>query len=565
MAPPTALRQRLTSYRIMIAEDDHELRSVMATMLRANSCHVIEADNGKAALALALENPPHIILSDYGMPELNGYELLSALRMHDQTRSVPVVMLTGSHKRLDLEMMGLEIQAVLKKPFSQGQLLGVIADVLGIQPQGAFLPSSKPIKLEFTPFFPGGPTPPVPEEARPLEASTEALVADASTISLVDRILGRSIEMKASDIHFEPQEGAVLVRVRVDGMLRPLESIPKEGHARMVARLKIMSNLVITQTRIPQDGRFGFKHGNLSIDFRVSTMPSQFGEKVVLRLLGTGMIGSSLADLGFSTRDAACIDMALRSRQGLILASGPTGSGKTTTLYAMLKAINTPDINIMTVEDPIEYRLPGITQIQVNPAIGLSFGSVLRSVLRQDPDVIMVGEIRDEETAEIAIKAALTGHLVFSSIHTNSAPATLLRLFQMGVPSYLIASAVRLVFAQRLLRRLCPGCRTAAAVGEAQRAHLTDEEAASLHAMRQRGGGCERCGQIGYLGRASIFEVMPVRSPQFRQAISQSADLDVLTGFAAREGMADLHKAALTEVAAGNVSLSDALGIILSM
>lgn len=395
------------------------------------------------------------------------------------------------------------------------------------------------------------------------EQGIEVMANDSPLVNRVNKIIVRAVDMGASDIHIEPQEKHLKVRGRVDGSLAEICTLPSSLTSRVAARIKIMSDLVITERRLPQDGQFRAAIGGRKIEFRVSTVPGMHGEKIVLRILGGAKVKPNMEELGFSTRDAHYGQRALQNSHGLVLVTGPTGSGKTTTLYTMIGTINKPDVNVMTVEDPVEYRLPGITQVHVKPGIGLTFDSVLRSFLRQDPDIMLVGEIRDLETAEIAVKASITGHLVLSTLHTNSAPATITRLTHMGTPPFLLAASIKLIVAQRLVRLLCPQCKVPAPLTEDDRKLLTNDESDRLQDMR-RGVGCRRCHQTGFLGRKPIFEVMPLRTAEMRQLIMSSAGTDEVSALAVKEGMVPLREAALDMVAKGETSLQEALKIILA-
>jgi len=396
------------------------------------------------------------------------------------------------------------------------------------------------------------------EEAHGLDEMDE----NSPLVKQLNRILVRGVEMGASDIHIEPQERELVVRVRLNGSLSRMTGMPASLSARVSARVKIMAELSITERRLPQDGQFRATINGKKIEFRVSILPSAYGEKIVLRILGGTKIKKGLGELGLSDKNSQFIEKALRTPHGLILVTGPTGSGKTTTLYTMLGMLNQPDVNIVTAEDPIEYRLPGITQTHVQPGIGLTFEAILRSFLRQDPDVMLVGEIRDLETAEIAVKASITGHLVLSTLHTNSASATIARLTHMGLAPYLVAASVKLVVAQRLVKVLCPDCKTEVPIGEEERRLLNEGELSRLQRV-YRSAGCRKCHQTGYAGRQPVFEVMPVQSPGMRQVILTENSGDRIAEQAVREGMVTLREAAMDLVARGETSLPEALKIIL--
>jgi len=360
------------------------------------------------------------------------------------------------------------------------------------------------------------------------------MVSDDTTSSitqLVDELLAAGIAARASDIHIEPEERGVTIRHRVDGVLAPARTLPRAVAPALVSRIKILSGLDIADRLRPQDGRARVAVNGVAVDLRVSTLPASHGEKVVVRVLDGRSAVMTLDGMGFHAEELARIDQLLRLREGLVLVTGPTGSGKTTTLYAALRQIKENGVNIVTVEDPIEYRLPGIVQVQVNERAGLTFASALRSIMRQDPDVLLIGEIRDAETAEIAIQASLTGHLVLSTLHTNDAPSAITRLSDIGVASYKIATAVKGVLAQRLVRRLCPRCSG-------------------------KGTSCMACGGSGFRGRLALVEVI-VGSPEFERAIAGGASAERLTGVAREQGMRSLWAAGVAHVRAGRTTLDE--------
>jgi len=361
---------------------------------------------------------------------------------------------------------------------------------------------------------------------------------EAPIIRLVNSVLFQAVRQRASDIHFESFERGLVVRYRIDGVLYPVLTPPKHLQASIIARLKIMASLNIAEKRLPQDGRFRIRTAGKDVDLRVSVLPTSHGERVVLRLLEKENRLLNLSEMGFSQERLGIIQQLIQLSHGIILVTGPTGSGKTTTLYAALTHINAPDKNIITVEDPVEYQLVGVGQMQVNPKINLTFAAGLRSILRQDPDVIMIGEIRDRETAEIAIHASLTGHLVFSTLHTNDAASAATRLIDMGIEPFLVASSVVAVLAQRLLRQLCSDCK--------QPYHPDDEELVKLGIVPPRvrptfyrGVGCPACSQTGYRGRTGIFELL-VLDDEIRRLIGSKADATSIRQAAMAKGMVTL-------------------------
>lgn len=382
----------------------------------------------------------------------------------------------------------------------------------------------------------------------------------APVVKLVNGILLKALNVRASDIHIEPQERELRVRVRIDGDMHLLMRLPKVVSGGISSRIKIMSNMDITERRMPLDGRFKVAIGaGAVVEFRVSSLPSAYGEKIVIRVLGGGKLKGDAAGLGFSERDLGIVQEAIRSSCGLVLVTGPTGSGKTTTLYTMLKELNTPDRNVVTAEDPIEYNLPGLTQVPVCPAAGFTFEKALRAFLRQDPDVILVGEIRDLDTAEIAAKAAMTGHMVLSTLHTNDAPSTVLRLRHMGVAPFLLASSLRLIIAQRLARVMCPSCRVEVPPSEAEALGMKPEDAQRL-GVTYRGRGCDECHGSGNRGRRPIFEVLPVQTTKMKQ-LMLNPDAAAVEALGREEGMKSLRENAMDLAAQGIISVQEALRV----
>jgi type IV pilus assembly protein PilB len=394
------------------------------------------------------------------------------------------------------------------------------------------------------------------------DTGLEALaVDDVPVVKLINGILTDAVRRGASDIHIESFETEVRVRYRLDGVLQEIMKPPLRLKAALISRVKILAQLNIAERRMPQDGRLKLKMGNRVIDFRVSTLPCLFGEKVVLRILDKGNLALDLTTFGFEPKSEQDLLRAILNPYGMVLVTGPTGSGKTTTLYSALQRINTIETNIMTAEDPVEYNLHGINQVQVNNDVGLSFAAALRAFLRQDPNIIMIGEIRDLETASIAVKAALTGHLVLSTLHTNDAPSTITRMLDMGVEAFNVSAAVNLVVAQRLVRRICPECRvTAEYPREELRAlvspGVTFEAIAAIPLMK--GKGCDSCGGTGYRGRAGLFEVMSI-SPEIRRMILRNASVAELRDQAVAEGMLTLRAHGLIKLHQGVTTLEEVL------
>ncbi|NND04102.1 MAG: Flp pilus assembly complex ATPase component TadA [Acidimicrobiia bacterium] len=384
---------------------------------------------------------------------------------------------------------------------------------------------------------------------------------DAPVVKLVNTIVTRAVNERASDIHLEPGESELRVRFRIDGVLHDVMSAPRSISKAVVSRVKIMADLNIAERRVPQDGRISLRVTNRPIDLRAATLPGIFGEKVVLRILDKSTGVASLPDLGFSEFNLTRYESAYRKPYGAILVTGPTGSGKTTTLYSTLDILNKPDVNIITVEDPVEYRLPGITQVQVNRKAGLFFATALKSILRADPDIILIGEVRDSETAQIAVESALTGHLVLTTLHTNDAPSSIGRLLDMGVEPFLAGSSVDAVLAQRLARRLCDRCKTSYEPDKESLVALgwTDEMGYDVSLFRPE--GCGACSQTGYKGRLSINEVMLVNE-EIQRLIVDRASADRIASAARNEGMVSLREDGLAKVKAGLTSVQEILRVV---
>lgn len=399
-------------------------------------------------------------------------------------------------------------------------------------------------------------------ESEPMEEPLEFLTAETEEgpiIKLANFLIAEAVNLGASDIHIEPQEKKLLVRYRVDGVLKIYHEFPAKIKDSLVARFKIMSNLDIAEKRKPQDGRIRTKYKGKKIDLRVSTVPTVYGEKVVMRIQeAEKYLNVKLEDLGFEPDDLEKFRKAIWTPWGMILVTGPTGSGKTTTLYAALMERNSPDVNIMTAEDPVEVSIPGLNQVQVNEKIGVDFATVLRAFLRQDPDIILIGEIRDRETAEIGIKASLTGHLVFSTLHTNDAPSSITRLVDMGIEPFLVGSSVILIVAQRLLRKLCPRCKL---VDDTPREALVGlgvlksvDENITIYKANPK--GCEHCNGSGYKGRTAVHEILEV-DEEMRKLIIKGATAEDIRDLARKKGMRTLYEAGILKVRKGITSIAE--------
>jgi type IV pilus assembly protein PilB len=395
-------------------------------------------------------------------------------------------------------------------------------------------------------------------EEEPTVGALRQQVEEAPVVKLINGILHDAVARGASDIHFECYEKDIRVRYRIDGALIEIMRPPIKMKAALISRFKILSDLNIAERRLPQDGRIKLRVEKRVIDFRVSTLPTLFGEKIVLRILDKGNLTLDLEKFGMEAKAEADFMSAISNPYGMVLVTGPTGSGKTTTLYSALSRINTAEVNIMTAEDPVEYNLHGINQVQVRSEIGMTFAAALRAFLRQDPNIIMVGEIRDIETGSIAIKAALTGHLVLSTLHTNDAPSTVTRMVDMGIEPFNVASAVNLITAQRLVRRICSNCKEEVTYPAEylQAAGLSDEELRDT--VFYRGAGCEQCGGSGYRGRQGLYEVMAM-SPTLRRMILQNASTADLRDQAVAEGMLTLRMDGMVKVKRGITTLEEVI------
>jgi type IV pilus assembly protein PilB len=404
-------------------------------------------------------------------------------------------------------------------------------------------------------------------ENLPIDLSPEALAAEAGeapTVKLANYLIYEAVRLSASDIHIEPYEKKVVVRYRIDGILRVFHEFPAKVRDTLTARYKIMSNMDIAERRKPQDGRIRIRIGGKRIDLRVSTVPTVYGEKTVMRIQeAEKYLSVKLEDLGFEPDDLEKFRKAVWTPWGMILVTGPTGSGKTTTLYSALMERNTPDVNILTAEDPVEVSIPGLNQVQVNENIGLTFASVLRAFLRQDPDIILIGEIRDTETAEIGIRAALTGHLVFSTLHTNDAPSSITRLVDMGIEPFLVGSSVILIVAQRLIRKLCPACKIEDNTPKEALVRMgilkNPDEDITIYTHKE--GGCEVCNGTGYKGRTAVHEILEV-DEEIRKLIIKGGTSEDIKDLAKSKGMRTLYEAGILKVRKGITSLQEVARVL---
>jgi type IV pilus assembly protein PilB len=396
------------------------------------------------------------------------------------------------------------------------------------------------------------------EDTLDADISVEEAASRAPVIRFVDLLLRQAVKSRASDIHIEPQENSMTIRMRIDGVLQDMVPPPRKMQAAISTRIKILSKMDIAERRLPQDGRFRIKAPGRDIDVRVSVIPTIYGEKVVMRILDSAAVNHNLDQLGFEPALLKELKAMLKQPYGIIIVTGPTGSGKSTTLYSAINYIKDPRKNITTVEDPVEYRVGGINQIQVKPEINLDFATSLRAILRQDPDIILIGEIRDKETIEIAIKASLTGHLVLSTFHTNDAPSAISRMVYMGVEPYLLASTVNLIIAQRLVRRICDKCKTPVKIEEEILQRINASIVLPKDAVFYHGAGCAACNHTGYLGRLPIFEFLAM-DKQIRQTMLKGASEDEIRQLSRKKGYSGLFESGIRKVLAGLTTAEEVL------
>jgi type IV pilus assembly protein PilB len=401
------------------------------------------------------------------------------------------------------------------------------------------------------------------EEAADAEGDSEAMAGKAPVIRFVDLLLSQAVKSRASDVHIEPQEKSMSIRMRIDGLLREMVPPARNMQGAVIARIKILSKLNIAERRLPQDGRLKIKAPNREIDVRVSTLPTIYGEKIVMRILDSSAATHELDKLGIEPDLLSVLKNALSQPHGIMIVTGPTGSGKSTTLYACLNFLRDPTMNITTVEDPVEYRLNGINQVQVKPEIDLDFASCLRSILRQDPDIVLIGEIRDKETVEIAIKASLTGHLVLSTFHTNDAPSAVTRLSNMGIEPYLLSSSVNLIVAQRLVRKICDKCKEPSTLNQEVIKRLKIDANKLKNATICHGRGCKACGNTGYFGRLPIFEFL-VMDHEMRDLVTACTPEAQLRAMARKKGYGGLLESGITKMLQGMTTAEEVLGVTFS-
>ncbi|MBW1668897.1 MAG: type II/IV secretion system protein [Deltaproteobacteria bacterium] len=393
-----------------------------------------------------------------------------------------------------------------------------------------------------------------------LRASDELPSNDQHIVNAVDHLFSYAFDQRASDVHIEPKREKSVVRLRIDGTLHTVYELPKNVHSAIVTRIKNLARLDMAEKRRPQDGRIKMEKGGVEAEIRVSSVPVAFGEKLVMRIMDPDILFQELENLGFTSMDLIRYHQFINMPHGIVLVCGPTGSGKSTTLYSTLRYLSSPDINITTIEDPIEMVDERFNQIAVQPAIGITFASILRNILRQDPDIIMIGEMRDLETAENAIQAALTGHLVLSTLHTNDAPSSITRLLDLGIPSFLIQATVAGIVAQRLVRKICPHCKESFEIESAELSSMGLDVGGNGYVSLHRGKGCLKCRGTGYLGRSGIFEVLPV-TEGIRKLITPECDVEILRDVGRREGMVTLRENAIKKLLDGKTTYQEVLRV----
>jgi type IV pilus assembly protein PilB len=544
--------------RILIVDDDIAFRAMLSALVQMDDHQAVEASDGVHALELLgaweKDDPgllPDLMIVDFSMARMGGYELILKVRQSDFTRNLPILMMTGTSKDIDdiVRQQGVHL---LRKFCTNEEVIENIQAVLKGFPV--------PKRRRRAGAAPAPKEPDIGDLRASLLSGVHKDPEFGEAIKVVDLILRDAVARRASDIHLEHQEDAYCVRLRIDGVLHTVERLPPHLGPKVVSRIKVMSSMNPTERRLPQDGRYSLKTDQGLVEFRISTLPSQHGEKIVLRVLRHERVSASLDQIFVEERDLRCVREALSATTGLILVTGPTGSGKTTTLYTMLESLNTPTRNIITVEDPVESQIPGITQVPVKSNIGYTFERVLRACLRQDPNVIMVGEIRDTETAEMALKAAMTGHLVLSTLHTNTAPLAVHRLATMGVKLFLISAALRLVVAQRLVRLLCPKCKVQIQLSAEQACQLSAEERKRLGTI-WKSAGCPECDSIGFKGRRAVLEVMPFKSFQMHDLLKDNVNPDLILKQAQAEGLLTLRSSALELIEQGLTSFDEGFSI----
>lgn len=551
-----------TDATILLVESNLFIGGILSQKLRKENYQVIATKDGKDGLYKIVELKPSVVFLDLPIGQVKAF--LGVLREIDRKHSVafpPIIVLSDVESGEDLiKISELGVQSYLVKAYTNteemiGKIKEVLASTSSLEPK--FAPAPSEIK-------------PIISEQKRLKAEIEkALVTtegDLPIIPLVDNLILYSFLARSSDIHIKPEADRVAIRLRIDGLLQDVFSFPKIVQSEIITRIKVLSGMRTDEHQSPQDGRFKTNIHGLpkQFDVRVSVVPTYYGENAVLRLLVEQAQVKSLEDLTFSDADRKKIMRAIEKPNGMILATGPTGSGKTTTLYTVLRKLNTPDVSIITIEDPIEYSLMGVNQIQVSAKTGLTFADGLRSILRQDPDIIMVGEIRDKETAGIAVNAALTGHLLLSTLHTNDAATTLPRLLDMGVEPFLIASTVNIAMGQRLVRKICSSCKDIKTLSDAELEHLKKIVPPRLLGDTKEvyyGKGCAECGNTGYSGRVTIYEVLEM-DDDIRDAIMKRFAASEIKKIAISKGMTTLLEDGVRKSLQGLTTIEEILRVV---
>lgn len=556
--------------KIFIVEDNRFLAMLVSEKLRSEGMEVITCFEGADCVKKAEEMKPSLVLLDLLLPgSIDGFGVLSRLRKSKITKDVPVVVLTNLEGGEDVEKaVKLKIGGYLVKAHtSTAEIASRVKDVLEHK--------DKLFQLADVSSSPS-PTQDNVEEARSKLAVERSLVLKASIdkalvrpeelsiITLVDELVQYAFFSRASDIHVDPEDGKMHIRFRVDGVMREMFSFQKEIQSEVITRIKVLSGLRTDEHQAAQDGRFKVSIEDVGdVDVRVSIAPTYYGENCVMRLLADQSEGFTLETLGFSGSNLKVVHKAIRKPYGMVLATGPTGSGKTTTLYAILRKLNTPEVSVITIEDPIEYSIKGIDQIQVNPLTNLTFAAGLRFILRQDPDIIMVGEIRDDETANIAINAAMTGHLVLSTLHTNDAATTLPRLIDMKIEPFLVATTVNIAISQRLVRTICSFCRVPKKLTDIEFENLKEFMPDSILKGKKSffyGKGCDHCGDSGYRGRVGIHEVMEI-TEEIRNLIMKQANANDIKVVAVKAGMKTLLEDGFSKAMEGITTIEEVLRV----
>ncbi len=549
--------------KILLVESNLFIGGVLSQRLRADGFIVISSKNGKDGLYLLASEKPSIVFLDLPIGKIRIFlAVLSQLSKRKNIIFPPIIVLSSVETSKDItQLSDLGVNAYLAKAYTDtGEMIAKIKEILA--PDSTKLAQASTSQVVATNLADSEPI--VSEEKRIRAEIERAIVShdeDAPIIALVDNLIFYAFLLRASDIHFKPEADRLSIRMRVDGVLQEMFAIPRSIQTEVITRIKVLSGMRTDEHQSAQDGRFKTNIHSLGrqFDIRVSVVPTYYGENSVLRLLVEQSEIRSLGNIAFSPKDRQKIDRAITKPNGMILATGPTGSGKTTTLYTILRELNKPDVSIITIEDPIEYSLTGVNQIQVNAQTGLTFSDGLRSILRQDPDIIMVGEIRDKETASIAVNASLTGHLLLSTLHTNDAATTLPRLLDMGIEPFLIASTVNVALGQRLIRMLCQKCKVKRPSTALEKKHLATILPAHLIKNAPEffhPKGCPACSDLGYMGRIGIYEVLEI-DDTIREAIMRRANSGDIKKIAIEHGMTTLLEDGFQKAVAGLTTLEE--------